>query len=324
MCYNEYMVKSCQIIAGILLCFFIVSNAKAIELQFPVACTLMQNCWITNHVDLDNSDGQIEDYMCGSKVTDGNSSTHISLGSMQAQEQNIPVVAVADGTVTTAKYVGGFCGLRIVIDHDKGWQSSYCHLKPETFIVKEGQKIKSGQILAAVGNSGSGTSWPRLSYALLRNNMVFDPFSGRTSLEGCSKQSKPLWTNAVNPLYEPAQVTSIGFNVGEVSNTSILYGTASEATVIDKSTPQLSLWGLLMNIQKGDEILLKIEDPSGRVLEESKFTANATRERYPIYLSQMRERLILDAGVYHGFITITRYVRARPITTGKFTKVILQ
>jgi hypothetical protein len=315
------MAKSCQILALFLL--MLSSPLSAIELQFPVACRLMDNCWITNHVDLDRDKGHAEDYMCGSKTTDGSKSTHISLGSLSATKKNIPVIATADGQVTVARHNTEFCGTRVLIDHGGGWESNYCHLNSKTLHVREGQHVKQNQIVGSIGVSGQ-TDWPHLSYALLRNGMVFDPFSGRTNLEGCSRASQPLWLAKMNPLYEPAHVASIGFNFGFLDGNKIKAGTLKAATAMKHDTPQMSLWTLMMNIQKGDEIEIKIIEPSGRLLKKKIIKSKKNTKYYPVYLSTLRGNFLWDKGVYKGVITVTRNVNGNDIKTGKFTSVELR
>lgn len=323
MCYNEFMTKTCQIIALFFFAIVFSSKANAIELRFPVACKLMDNCWITNHVDLNRRTGEREDYMCGKKLTDNNKSTHISLKSRSSVESNIPVIAAANGTVKIAQNIGGFCGVRVLIEHEKGWESNYCHLNPSTLQVKKGQIVKPGQIIGSIGMSGK-TQWPHLSYALLRNDMVFDPFSGKTPLEGCSGYSNPLWGGGINPIYEPAQVTSIGFNFGTISSKTIMDGAAKSATAMKSQTPQISLWVMMMNIQKGDEITLKVIEPSGRILNEQIIKVDFDQKYYPVHLSTLRKNFLWDKGNYKGVVTISRYVEGNKITTGKYTGVNLQ
>jgi hypothetical protein len=315
------MVKSCQLIAVFMLVFS--TQVKAIELQFPVACQLGATCWITNHVDLDRRNGVTEDYMCGSKTTDNAKSTHISLRNVNASQDKTPVIATADGTITTARHIGGFCGTRVVIDHDNGWQSSYCHLNPTTLNVIPGQDVQKNQILGTIGQSGQA-DWPRLSYALLRNGMVFDPFSGRTNLEGCSATSKPLWLNGLNPIYEPAQVTSIGFNIGVINGGAITQGTAKHATAMRADAPELTLWALMMNVQKGDKIEMVIFEPSGRELHRETITSPHDRAQMPIFTQAKRGQWLWDKGTYKGVITVMRRVHGNVIRTGKFINVELR
>lgn len=318
------MTKSCQTLAIItFFSTFISFNAYAIELRFPVACQLMKNCWVTRHVDLNKRSGSVEDYMCGQKTIDGAKSTHISLANKLSAEQNVPVVASYAGKITTARNVGGFCGVRIVIEHEGGWESSYCHLNPRTINVQEGQHVRTGQALGTIGMSGQ-SNWPHLSYALLRNGMVFDPFSGKTALEGCSLDSQTLWSGGINPLYEPAQVTNIGFNFGAIKSNEILNGTIKNATVMRADTPHIALWAMITNVRKGDNIVMKIVEPSGRILEQSDFIANNDHEHYPIYLSKFRQKFTWEDGQYKGVVTLSRPVRGyNKITVGKYTTVQL-
>lgn len=317
------MAKSSQFIALFLFSiFFFTKTSQAIDLQFPVACKPMQNCWITNHVDLNTRTGVIEDYMCGVKTYDNSPATHISLGTSNAQDKNVPVIAAASGTVILARDIGQECGTRVVINHGKGWHTSYCHLNPETLFVQQGMTVEQGQILGIVGTSGQ-TNWPRLSFVVTRNNMIFDPFSGRSELEGCLPNANPMWIGGMNPFYEPANVTRVGFTVGHLSNRDIASGALPAAAQILNETPQLSLWAMMLNIKKDDVIEMLIVKPSGEVLNETKITASRDQVTYPLYLSTNRGLERWKPGLYTGKITITRRVQNGKITTGKKTMVEL-
>jgi murein DD-endopeptidase MepM/ murein hydrolase activator NlpD len=63
-------------------------------------------------------------------------------------------------------------GLYLVIDHGDGIVTRYNHL--EAFRVEPGQRVKRGEIVATVGNSGQSTG-PHLHFEVLRANEVIDP-----------------------------------------------------------------------------------------------------------------------------------------------------
>ncbi len=65
-----------------------------------------------------------------------------------------PIRATAPGTVTTAGWGQGY-GFIVKIDHKYGFQTIYAHCKKVA--CKIGQKIKRGQIVAYVGQTGSAT-----------------------------------------------------------------------------------------------------------------------------------------------------------------------
>lgn len=69
---------------------------------------------------------------------------------------NTPVYATADGVVDFAKdgWNGGY-GVLVKIDHSFGFKTYYAHL--DSFVVKRGDFVKKGQLIAYVGNTGIST-----------------------------------------------------------------------------------------------------------------------------------------------------------------------
>lgn len=67
------------------------------------------------------------------------------------------VHAMADGTVTKSTYASGTYGHYINIDHGNGLSTLYAHMDARYFQV--GDKVKQGQVIGIVGNTGN--CWPR-------------------------------------------------------------------------------------------------------------------------------------------------------------------
>ncbi len=84
-----------------------------------------------------------------------------------------PIKAVADGTVTQSERRGTL-GELVVIRHRGGWESRYAHL--QTRQVKQGQKVRAGQLIAKSGNSGRSTG-PHLHLELRKSGKAIDPLS---------------------------------------------------------------------------------------------------------------------------------------------------
>ncbi len=82
------------------------------------------------------------------------------------------VHATGDGTVTFVQYSRTGYGNEIVIDHTYGFGSRYAHL--ETIKVKEGEKVKRGQIIGTVGETGRATG-PHLHYEVLYDRKPVNP-----------------------------------------------------------------------------------------------------------------------------------------------------
>ena len=82
------------------------------------------------------------------------------------------VFATADGIVVKVEKSYFGYGNMVVIDHGFGYKTVYAHLS--SFIVKRGEKIKRGQLIAKVGSSGKSTS-PHLHYEVHKNNRAVNP-----------------------------------------------------------------------------------------------------------------------------------------------------
>jgi murein DD-endopeptidase MepM/ murein hydrolase activator NlpD len=88
-----------------------------------------------------------------------------------ATRMNSPVVAPADGVVSSVRREYGF-GRILTISHDYGLKTRYAHLAKA--LVKKGQYIKRGQEIALVGNSGRSTG-PHLHYEVHLNGVPVNP-----------------------------------------------------------------------------------------------------------------------------------------------------
>jgi len=77
-------------------------------------------------------------------------------------EMGIGVKATADGTVLKEGYDRGN-GRFVTLDHDNGFQTTFCHLKK--ILVKNGEKVDRGQAIGLLGNSGRSTG-PHVHYEI--------------------------------------------------------------------------------------------------------------------------------------------------------------
>ena len=82
-----------------------------------------------------------------------------------------PVIAPADGVVTSTGKNYGY-GLHLTINHGYGLKTVYAHLNKA--LVKKGSRVKRGQEIALVGNSGRSTG-PHLHYEVRLNGVPVNP-----------------------------------------------------------------------------------------------------------------------------------------------------
>jgi murein DD-endopeptidase MepM/ murein hydrolase activator NlpD len=84
-----------------------------------------------------------------------------------------PIVAPAGGTVRLVTWETGY-GNVLEIDHGDGIVTKYAHCS--RIVVKLGQKVKRGQIIANVGSTGLSTG-PHVHYEIHVNGKVVDPLT---------------------------------------------------------------------------------------------------------------------------------------------------
>ena len=85
-----------------------------------------------------------------------------------------PVYATGDGIVRFARKSFGGYGNQIEINHGFGYRTKYAHLSE--FLVKKGQRVKRGQIIAYSGNSGRSTA-PHLHYEVMKDGKKINPIN---------------------------------------------------------------------------------------------------------------------------------------------------
>ena len=83
-----------------------------------------------------------------------------------------PVYATGNGEVIRIQNLDKGYGKNIIIRHGYGVETLYAHLS--AFEAKINQKVKRGDIIAYVGNTGTSTA-PHLHYEVIRNNKKVDP-----------------------------------------------------------------------------------------------------------------------------------------------------
>ena len=83
-----------------------------------------------------------------------------------------PIYATADGVVQKVEFSFSGYGKMVDIDHGFGYMTRYAHM--HGFAVRRGQKIKRGELIGYVGNTGLSTG-PHLRYEVHINGKVVNP-----------------------------------------------------------------------------------------------------------------------------------------------------
>lgn len=86
--------------------------------------------------------------------------------------RNTPVKAIADGTVLFSEWTIE-TGYVLIIEHEDGFTSVYKHNGLLSKV--QGNPVKAGEVIAAVGNTGEFTTGPHLHFELWKNGKPVNP-----------------------------------------------------------------------------------------------------------------------------------------------------
>ena len=84
-----------------------------------------------------------------------------------AAPMGTPIMASGNGVITRARWCGGG-GNCVKIKHNSTYETIYAHMKSFARGIKEGLRIKQGQIIGYVGSTGKSTG-PHLHYEVVKN-----------------------------------------------------------------------------------------------------------------------------------------------------------
>ncbi|OJV99082.1 MAG: hypothetical protein BGO39_16610 [Chloroflexi bacterium 54-19] len=97
--------------------------------------------------------------------------TNMHYGLDLAVPEGTPVAVTKAGVVSYVGYDPGY-GNRVEVTHQGGWVTLYGHNRQ--LLVKVGQPVQQGDILALSGNTGASTG-PHVHYEIHLNGVAFDP-----------------------------------------------------------------------------------------------------------------------------------------------------
>jgi hypothetical protein len=309
------------------------------DFHLPIDCTIGENCWIMNYVDMGVDDGAYTDPACYNRTYENHKGTDFALLDGVTMEQGVNVIAPMDGTVKkvrdgqkdmwpTKEQLDDIrekrieCGNAILIDHGNDLKTIYCHLKQDSIIVSPGQKVSTGDVLGQVGLSGL-TEFPHLHFGITRDKKVIDPFTGYSNTDKCGRRKKSLWHKDVDLSYQPIAIQSVGFH----NNIPELLKLERENTTQNEIAPNaklLTFSTILLGVRAGDEITLEIRDPNGKIFAENKIFQQKTRAQQFYYTGKKMRSDRLIEGAYTGQVKIKRILKnGKTITRDKISSVLV-
>ncbi|EAP75249.1 M23 family metallopeptidase [Roseovarius nubinhibens] len=241
----------------------------------PVDCTLGQDCFLQQYVDHDPGPGTRE-LTCGDQTYDGHKGTDFALATEADLARHVGVLAIAPGRVTAARSdmkdatydrdapeaLGGRdCGNGLILEHEGGWTSQYCHMAEGSITLAPGDMVTTGTPLGRIGLSGR-TEFPHLHLTLRHEGRVVDPFAP-DGVTGCDTPPEAtLWAPDISAT--TGGVMDLGFAPLVPEYDAIRAGTAPREVTAE--APALVLWAFAHGGRQGDVIELEITGPQGQII----------------------------------------------------------
>jgi murein DD-endopeptidase MepM/ murein hydrolase activator NlpD len=111
----------------------------------------------------------MQSYQISAPFADSDGDKSVTL----AAAEGTPFYAAHAGTVKLARWDGGY-GYTVIVDVGNNTQIIYCHASK--LLVREGQTIASGDLLALTGNTGYAFE-PGLHFEVRVNGTTVDPIA---------------------------------------------------------------------------------------------------------------------------------------------------
>lgn len=241
--------------------------AQDIVLTSPIDCSLGDDCYIQQYVDHTEGKG-VSDFRCSTLSYERHKGTDFALRTLNQMKKGVNVVASAPGTVKAARsgvkdvvysagnasaVSGRECGNGVVITHENGWETQYCHMKNGSLKVRKGQKVRAGTVLGQIGLSGR-TQFPHVHLSVRKDGVIVDPFDPDGKITCGAPDTKGMWKKPLP--YRPGGILYAGFSDGIPKFKDVKSGRAAKAT-LPVNAPAIVVFGFGFGAQKGDQMHLK-------------------------------------------------------------------
>jgi hypothetical protein len=293
---------------------------ERVSLGLPIDCKLGHDCFVQQMPDVDRGDSVL-DPVCGQATYQGHTGWDIRLRSLSDIAQDVPVIAVADGTVSRLRdgvpdqifeaandrlrLKDKECGNGIIIDHQDGLSSQYCHLKNGSLSVRSGAQVRKGERIGAIGSSGLA-EFPHVHLSVRLDGNLVEPLTGKplgNEAHGCGDLSGSLLDTASRETLAKPTVAILDMGLsGAPPRLSNLVRTGGPPLATGRSSSTIA-WVWAINVDAGSRFRIKLVGPGRAVLIDH--TTAALPRRKANYLAYVGRKVGVKTGTYRLTVEIT-------------------
>jgi murein DD-endopeptidase MepM/ murein hydrolase activator NlpD len=293
---------------------------EVISLALPIKCQPGVSCFFQNYVDHDASD-KARDYRCGGRSYDGHDGTDIRIRNQEIQRQGVEVLAAAPGRVIggrndmedisvkvagKAAIAGKECGNGVMLEHEGGWRTQYCHMAKGSVRVKPGDQVTTGQPIGLVGLTGD-TEFFHLHFTVRYRGKAVDPFAYGAPENACGG-GRSLWAASLGEQmqYHPREIIDFGFAGIAPTMDLIESGEIGEHPVTPGSDA-LVAYVRTIGLQAGDQPSLAVQGPDGTSMPTNNLPAlDRDKAQFLIIAGKKRTEAAWPPGRYIATYRVTR------------------
>ena len=210
-----------------------------------------------------------------------------------------------DDVLYTAKNATNFkgkeCGNGLVIRHEYGWETQYCHMKKGSVQVKTGEIFEAGRVLGQIGLSGH-TQFPHVHLSVRKDGKIVDPFDPDGNITCGEPDEDALWNE---PLPYRADAVLYAAFADHVAAFGDVKSGRDAAQNLPVGAPVIVIFGFGFGAKKGDKMRLILEGPTGIMLDK---TVLIKKNKAQLFRA-IGKRLAKDSWpteIYFGSISLVR------------------
>jgi murein DD-endopeptidase MepM/ murein hydrolase activator NlpD len=293
---------------------------EAISLALPIKCQPGVSCFFQNYVDHDASD-KVRDYRCGGRSYNGHDGTDIRIRNLEIQQQGVEVLAAAPGRVVggrndmedisvktagKAAIAGKECGNGVLIEHEGGWSTQYCHMAKGSVRVKPGDQLTTGRPIGLVGLSGD-TEFFHLHFTVRHGGKIVDPFAYGAPENSCGG-GRSIWATSLGEQmqYRPREIIDYGF-AGIAPTMELIESGEIGRHSITSASDALVAYVRAIGLQAGDQQFLTVQGPGGAAVSAANLPAlDRDKAQYLVIAGKKRTEAAWPAGRYTATYRLTR------------------
>ena len=196
---------------------------------------------------------------------------------------------------------GKDCGNGVVIAHENGWTTQYCHMKQNSIRVQKGQRVAAGEILGQIGLSGR-TEFPHLHLTVRKDHKVIDPFHPKERINCTTSDQTTLWKDPWH--YRAGGLLSAGFSNAVPDYATIKAGTVT-GPQMTRGSNALVLWVYGFGLRAEDVLRFEIRGPKGRIFAHDAKMPKAQAQMMRA-AGLKRKQNLWPKGAYQGTVKLIR------------------